>query len=217
VKVNNVIWTRVSSFAGFQPTDEIYTFDATTGTVTFGDGLQGMIPPIGNSIKVSYTPDTQLFGKQAVEQLWIGIQSNGVIANDEAVELEERDATDTTHVIVIHHPKVVDVTGVWLATDPNRLGTNYFTGGGFNDQTGVITLGTPLPSVQRVLVDYEYTIEDDAEGQFTQLSDTLTHTFANSIPSNNAKVLNFVAILPDDASSSGMATIKLKVRFTYKI
>lgn len=217
IKVNNVIWTRVQSFAGFQPTDEIYTFDATTGTATFGDGLQGKIPPIGNSIKASYTPDTQLFGKQAVEQLWFGIQSSGVISNNVDALLEERDAIDTTHVQIIHHPKVVSVTGVWLATDPNRLGTNYFTGGGFNDQTGIITLGTPLPSIQRVLVDYEYTIEDDAGGAFTQLSDTLTHTFANSIPSNNAKVLNFIVILPDDASSSGMATIKLKIKFTYKV
>lgn len=217
VKVDGVSWVRVTSFAGFQPSDTIYTYDATTGTVTFGDGLQGMIPPMGDNITVSYTPDTQLYGKQAVEQLWIGVQSNGVIANDVTVELEERDPSDTTHVEVIHAPKVTDVTGVWLATDPNRLGTNYFTGGGFDDQTGVITLGTALPSVERVLVDYEYTIEDDAEGGFTQLSDTLTHTFENSIPSNNAKVLNFVANLPSDASSSGMAAIKLKIHIEYKI
>ncbi len=217
IKVNNIGWTRVSSFAGFQPTSEIYTFNATTGTITFGDGLQGKIPPAGNSIKASYTPDTQLFGKQAIEQLWIGVQSSGVISNNITTQLEERNATDTTHVQIIHHPKVVSVSGVWLATDPNRLGTNYFTGGGFNDQTGIINLGTPLPSIQRVLVDYVYTIADDAEGIFTQLNDVVTHTFTNSIPSNNAKRLNFLAAIPSDASSSGLATIKLKVRITYKI
>jgi|GEM_PF-1875776 len=217
VKVNDISWVRVSTFAGSGPTSEVYTFDATTGEIVFGDGIQGKIPPMGESVKASYTPDTLLYGKQVVEQLWLGVQSNEVVANNLTVELEERVPTDTTHVTVIHRPKVVDVTGVWLGTDPNRLGTNYFTGGGFDDQSGVVTLGTAIPGgTPTVLIDYEYTIEDDAEGGFTQVNDTTTHEFANPIPSGSAKKLNFLVTLPSSASSSGGGTVKFKVRFSYR-
>jgi hypothetical protein len=54
---------------------------------------------------------------------------------------ETHASTNTTHVTVNH--MVRDVQGVWLATDPNHTGTNYFTGGTFAGQE--ITLGTPLP------------------------------------------------------------------------
>jgi hypothetical protein len=50
-------------------------------------------------------------------------------------------STNTTQVTVEH--TVRDVQGVWLETDPGHIGTNYFIGGNFVDDT--ITLGTALP------------------------------------------------------------------------
>lgn len=48
---------------------------------------------------------------------------------------------------------ILDVTGVWLATDPGKVGTNYYTGGSFTST--VITLGTALPgAITAVIIDY---------------------------------------------------------------
>lgn len=215
VKVNNIPWTRVTSFVGQDATSEVYTIDPTTGVVTFGNGTQGDVPGIGESIKVTYEPDTLLFGKQLEEQLWIGVQSNGVISTNIAELLEERTPIDTTHVQVIHAPQVVSVSGVWLLSDPNRLGTNYFTGGGFNASSGLVTLGTALPDTGDVYIDYVYTIEDDLEGSFSQIGQTVKHTFANVIPRNNAKRLYFRVSVPSNASPSGLDTIRFKVRLEY--
>ena len=215
VKVNDVAWTRVTSFAGLAPTDEAYILNPTAGTITFGDGLQGKVPPLGNTIKVSYTPDTFLYGKEVTEQLWIGIKSNGVISNPVAVPLEQNTPSDLTHVTARNTP-VVSVLGVFLLTDPFKVGTNFFTGGGFNASTGLINLGTPLPNTNDVWVDYTYTIGDDAEGGFTQIGKTVSHSFVNSIPSNNAKRLTLVVVIPAAASPSGLNTIRFKLRFEFK-
>jgi hypothetical protein len=216
VKVNDVPWTRVVAFTGLDPTSEAYVFNALTGQVQFGDGIQGKVPPNGHTIKVSYTPDAVLHGKQIAEQLWVGVQSNGAIANPVAVSLERRTPLDFSHVSVLHKP-LVSVSGVWLATDPNRLGTNFFTGGSFDTAGGFIALGTPLPDLsQDVFVDYAYTIADDLEGGFTQIGRTVAHPFANAIPGNNAKKLNFRAVVPPSASPSGLAIIRFKVRCSYR-
>lgn len=50
-----VRWHAVADFWASGSRDRHYTFDAATGTVTFGDGLSGMIPPIGTSnVRASY-------------------------------------------------------------------------------------------------------------------------------------------------------------------
>lgn len=54
---------------------------------------------------------------------------------------ETHASDNATHVTVEH--TVRQVQGVWLATDPGHIGTNYFTGGSFAGNT--ITLGTALP------------------------------------------------------------------------
>ena len=215
VKVNNISWTRVTSFAGFSPTDQIYTFDATTGQATFGDNLQGQIPPNGHTIKVSYIPNTILYGREAAEQLWVSVQSNGVISNPVNVSLEQNTPTDTLHVQVLHAP-VSSVGGVFLLSDPNKLGTNFFTGGSFISTTGVITLGTALPNTNDVWVEYIYTIADDLEGTFTVIGRTVKHTFAGGIPSNNGKKINFRVMPPATASPSGIGTIRFKLRIEYR-
>ena len=42
---NSVEWTMVTSFATSYSTDKHYTLDETIGEITFGDGINGMIPP----------------------------------------------------------------------------------------------------------------------------------------------------------------------------
>lgn len=70
---------------------------------------------------------------------------------------EANTSTDTTHVTVQHTP-VAAVTGVFLATDPENSGTNYYGAGSFDADTGVLTLASALPSAtEDVLVDYTYT------------------------------------------------------------
>jgi uncharacterized phage protein gp47/JayE len=44
-----VRWHAVADFWASGPRDRHYTFDAATGTVTFGDGVSGMIPPVAIS------------------------------------------------------------------------------------------------------------------------------------------------------------------------
>ncbi len=54
VYVNDVAWTRVNSLAG-QGKTNVYTLDETSGKITFGDGVDGTIPPANTVITASYT------------------------------------------------------------------------------------------------------------------------------------------------------------------
>lgn len=54
VLVGGQPWSPVATFAGTGPTSEVYTFDSTTGTVTFGNGNQGAVPPAGARVTVTY-------------------------------------------------------------------------------------------------------------------------------------------------------------------
>ena len=57
VEVNSVLWERVTSVAVSEPTDRVYevSFDESdVCTVTFGDGVNGMIPPSTQDILASY-------------------------------------------------------------------------------------------------------------------------------------------------------------------
>lgn len=216
VKVNGVVWTEVEDVSLYGQFDTVYEFDYLTGTVTFGDDINGAIPANANTIEVTYTPDKVEYGTEVEEFNWFGVRSSGVIANDVTVLLERQTSTDTTHVTAFHTP-MVTVTGVWLGSDPNRLATNYFTGGSFNTATGVITLGTALPGANtEVLIDYEYTIEDDSETAYTHIGLNQSHTFLNPIPSNNAKRFYIRILPPETASPIGMGSIGFKLMITYK-
>lgn len=58
--------------------------------------------------------------------------------------------SDVTHVTVAS--PIRQVLGVWLATDPERVGTNYSTTNDFVGDT--ITLDTPMAKIEEVIVDY---------------------------------------------------------------
>jgi hypothetical protein len=215
VKVNGVAWLLVSSFTPFNPTDQVFTFDFTTGIVTFGDGIHGAIPSVGNTIEVSYTPNTVDYGTEISNFNWLGVRSFGVISNSVSIVNERELTTDATHIGVAHR-NLVSVTGVFLNTDSGHFGTNYYTGGSFNSLTGVITLGTPVASANiPLLVTYTYTIIDDLEADFTQIGENTTHTLQNDIPSNNAKLLYLQMQPPAITSPSGLLNLSFRIRITY--
>lgn len=218
VKVGVTSWTEVQSFAGAANTDEVFVVDYTNGTITFGNGVNGAIPANGELIYVTYSPNTATYGVEARDDGWFGVQSADVDRNDRTILLNPSDVIDTTQVQLVHIPliSVSAVQGIWLPDDPNRLGTNYFTGGSYNDVTGVVILGTVLPGgITQVLADYKYTIADDAESDFAQLSTNVTHTFDNPIPSRNAKKLNFHLVVPAGVSPTNGVHIKIRFRISY--
>ncbi|MFZ6765723.1 hypothetical protein ACO0LM_01465 [Undibacterium sp. Di26W] len=52
------VWSRVDTFAFSRPTDRSYTLDYQNGIVTFGDGVNGMIPPSGHNNVLAFSYDT---------------------------------------------------------------------------------------------------------------------------------------------------------------
>jgi hypothetical protein len=50
-----VRWRQVPDPADYGPTERVYALDETTGQIQFGDGLHGMIPPIGRDVIVAFT------------------------------------------------------------------------------------------------------------------------------------------------------------------
>jgi hypothetical protein len=47
-RLRSIAWTCVDSFVGSGPTSRVYTLEARSGTITFGNGTFGMIPPAGS-------------------------------------------------------------------------------------------------------------------------------------------------------------------------
>ena len=54
VYVNGTAWYWVMSLSSAAPTAQVYTFNNTTGQIQFGNGINGAIPPSGNTVTVSY-------------------------------------------------------------------------------------------------------------------------------------------------------------------
>lgn len=216
IKVNGIIWTAVYTLVGASSSDEVYVLDYNTGVIQFGDNVNGKIPLISSTIEVTYTPDKTEFGTEVQEFKWLGVRSAGVISNAVPAYLERQISADEYHVIV-SHVNIVAVTGVYLNTDSHRNGTNYYTGGTFNASTGYITLGTILPYTDTtVLVDYSYTILDDAEAVYTQIGGTTVHTFFHPIPRNNAKQISLRIVAPATASPSGPLNLRFRIRLDFR-
>jgi hypothetical protein len=227
VMVGSTVWTRTDNLSGAVGTAEVYFFDATTGTVTFGDSVHGAIPGNGETIYITYMPDLLLYGKEIYDQVWLEVKSSGVTSYTVTVMDEAQESDDTTHVTVTN-TKVLSVSGVWLSTDLGHIGTNYYTGGSFDADTGILILGSALPgATTNVLINYTYTIIDDAESEYTSLgysgysgysgvSGLGVHTFANPIPQNNAKLLYFRLNVPDEATTTAGSQVNFRVRINYE-
>jgi hypothetical protein len=55
VTVNNQPWSAVRSLRDSGLSDSVYTLNPETGTIEFGDGINGAKPPVGSTIGVSYS------------------------------------------------------------------------------------------------------------------------------------------------------------------
>lgn len=82
---------------------------------------------------------------------------------DEGAELGIRQIRDEvvppTDLYTVHtfHRRVTAVQGVWLSTDIDHSGTNYYGDGGFEEKRGKITLGVELPDiVNDVRINYTW-------------------------------------------------------------
>ena len=53
--INGAKWTVVSDLSIVNATDAVFEYNAATGTVTFGDGINGAIPPNGDEIVLRIT------------------------------------------------------------------------------------------------------------------------------------------------------------------
>lgn len=52
--VNGRRWTRVISLHNAAPDDAVYVLYPKDGSVKFGDGSHGRIPPVGSTVRISY-------------------------------------------------------------------------------------------------------------------------------------------------------------------
>lgn len=68
------VWRQVESLAGSMPDDEVYTLDATSGEITFGNGVEGALPPEG-------------FRNIVAERYQVGGGRAGAIGSDAAKRL----------------------------------------------------------------------------------------------------------------------------------
>jgi len=211
ITVDGIKWARVGSLIG-QNQNEVYTFDCVTGILLFGDNINGKIPPIGLTIGISYTPDKNIFSKTVYSDQWISIRSLGIVENELTVPIELSTKIDDDTIEVIHFPYLSDVVGVW--DNVGKTGTNYYTGGSFDSNTGRITLGTSL-TTPNPYVEYKYKIKDDNESSFTALGDEEQLGPLYRIPKNNAKKIQLMVSVPSTASSEGGAYIQAYLRFYY--
>lgn len=98
--VIRVRWHAVTDFHGSGPRDRHYVFDAVTGTVRFGDGVRGLVPPrgSGNVIAAWYRSGGGKVGNRAagtVRQLKTTIPYVGAVTNVEpASGGADREAVD---------------------------------------------------------------------------------------------------------------------------
>lgn len=89
---------------------------------------------------------------------------------DDAGELRVMTVQDemvypaTLTSLFVSRIRIKDVIGVWIFTDDDHSGTNYYTGGGFSESTGKIWLGTTLVSTAafvRVSYTWESGVDDE--------------------------------------------------------
>lgn len=216
LKVGTYDWDRVVSLATYAPDATVYTLDVTTGVIAFGDGVHGAIPANGENIYFTYMPDLLAYGDEVYMNTWLEVRSFGVTSYV-VTEIDEQQISQDASNVVIANPMITAVSGVWLQTDPTHAGTNYYTGGSFAATTGVITLGTPLPGANTpVLIDYSCRPIDDLEAEYTPIGMDATHTLANILQNNNAKLLYFRLNVPVDATPSGGGQVNFRIRVTYR-
>ena len=209
-------WVRVTNFTSSGPSSEHYTLDYTTGILTFGNGARGKIPTIGSTIQNNYIPDLNIYGKEVYNSLWVEVMSAGLVPtppNNINVDIELGEKIDDDYVRTIHYPIIISVAGVW--DNISKTGTNYYTSGSFDANTGIITLGSTM-TAPNPYIEYVYTIKDDNETNYSQIGLLTKHVLENPIPKNNAKRIFARVTIPPTADTESGAFIQVRLRVEYE-
>jgi hypothetical protein len=69
--------------------------------------------------------------------------SRGKFDAGEIRKVHAQKITDDSLHINLFGQVITDVEGIWDLTDTNHLGTNYYNGGSYDSEMGLVTLGTP--------------------------------------------------------------------------
>jgi len=68
------------------------------------------------------------------------------------VEFNEFQTTIGTDTVYVDYQDIAEVSGIWLVTDTDKSGTNYYTNGSYDGKFGKITLGTSAPSADTEII-----------------------------------------------------------------
>jgi len=216
--VNDIKWRRVDDFSGLGSEDEVYKFNYTTGVLDFGNGSEGKIPPNGETIEIIYIPNKNIYGKQIYSDKWVSLKSSGVMTSEIHIGLaipEESIKINNDTVQVLHYPKFINtnaIVGIW--DNIGKTGTNYFTGGSYDIDSGIIHLGTSM-TADIPYAEYKYEIKDDEEASYTLMGGGVKKTCDNLIPQDNAKKLQLKVDVPASAETEGGVYLKMLLRVFY--
>jgi len=103
--------------------------------------------------------------------------------------------TSTTATVTVDF-NIYKVTGIYLATDTGKTGTNYWTGGKFSGKE--ITLGTTFTAATSVIVDYI--------GDGFNVTTTAAVSFTKTIELDSADIGNKIVALDVSAQSGSITT-----------
>ena len=97
-----VAWTPVDDFAALRAADSSYLLDATTGTVTFGDGAHGRVPPLNAWVVAAYRTTLGVAGNVGtgtVSQLPAAVQASVAAVTNPGAASGGQDAETLAHTI----------------------------------------------------------------------------------------------------------------------
>lgn len=144
------IWERRDRISEEGPDDNVYEFDAESGQVTFGNGINGRIPPAGSKVSVTFAVSDGEEGRVARNRKWSvagfadtfgvnpdpiggGIAASGFIENRREARLRSREdhaliSSDDIAAAAKLLP-LLEVARAWVPAPPNNA-----------PRTGVVTL-----------------------------------------------------------------------------
>ena len=106
-------WSRCARLPECGPGDKVFELDEGTGRITFGNGINGALPPPGSTIRVSYRVSDGARGNIARNRKWrvtgfdgaFGVNPDGVLggsdrADDIAVRRTARHDSRDKHALV---------------------------------------------------------------------------------------------------------------------
>jgi alpha-N-arabinofuranosidase len=116
VLVDGTAWTPVDDLSTAGPADQVYTIDATTGAVRFGDGVKGSMPAAGAKFTASYSTERPGFNEfyQAMKQSDPAIQVCSGFLSEEFVELM---GDQNPYDCLVAHPYSMFRFGGWEPTN----------------------------------------------------------------------------------------------------